>query len=87
MAARVPRESDESAANAPLNRVEVEPPGALKAAPPTRVEFPGVAVQWVLPVRGPTKTALESGEAESAHPGPMTSQRRRGPADQARRDA
>lgn len=49
MAAPVLRELDESAANAPLNRVEGEPLGELRAAPPTRVVFPEVAVQWVLP--------------------------------------
>jgi hypothetical protein len=87
MAAPAPRESDESAANAPLNRVEEERLGALMVAPPTRVEFPEVAVQWVLPVRGQMKSALASGEAEWAHPGPMTSQTRPAAADRARRDA
>jgi hypothetical protein len=72
MAAPALKEWDAPAANVRLNRVEVEPLGALMAAQPTRVVFPEVAAQWALPVSGQAKNVLALHEAESAHRERMT---------------
>lgn len=67
-AAPGPKAWDESAANALLNRVAGEQPGAPMADQPAPVVLPEGAAQWAPLVRDPSRDALGPHEAEWARP-------------------